>query len=118
MNSSPTYKIVITEYFKKQLKRLLKKNRSLKQIFIESLNSFKKETAISIGSGVYKIRLKGEGKGKSGGYRLYIFAMEIEGILTPICIYSKSEKENLTYRELSWHLERTKEELKALLSIN
>lgn len=82
---------------------------------IEVLNAFKKETAISIGSGVYKIRLKGQGKGKSGGYRLYIFIMEIEGILTPICIYSKNEKENLTYNELSWHLEKIEGELKKIL---
>lgn len=115
MNSFPTYKIIVTEYFKKQLKRLLKKNRSLKQVFIEALHAFKKETAISIGNGVYKIRLKGQKKGKSGGYRLYIFVMETEGILTPICIYSKNEKENLTYNELSYHLEKTNEELKDLL---
>lgn len=115
MNSFPTYKSIVTEYFKKQLKRFLKKNRSLRQVFIDALHAFKKETAISIGNGVYKIRLKGQGKGKSGGYRLYIFVMEIEGILTPICIYSKNEKENLTYDELSWHLEKTKEELKELL---
>lgn len=115
MKSFPTYKIIITEYFKKQLKHLLKKNRFLKQVFIDALSAFKKETAISIGSGVYKIRLKGQGKGKSGGYRLYIFVMEIEGILTPICIYSKNKKENLTYHELSWYLEKIKEELKELL---
>lgn len=115
MNRSPIYKIIVTEYFKKQLKRLLKKNRSLKQVFIDALHVFKKETAISIGSGVYKMRLKGQGEGKSGGYRLYVFIVEVDGILTPICIYSKNEKENLTYGELSWHLEKTKEELKELL---
>lgn len=109
------YKIVITDHFKKQLKRLAKKNRSLKENVKESLSSFSKESGISIGMGVYKFRLKGQSTGKSGGYRVYIFIMEIEGILTPICIYPKNEKENLTYNELAMHLEQTKEELTRLL---
>lgn len=115
MNSFPIYKIVITEYFKKQLKRFLKKNRALLDVLKSSLSNFDKQQATSIGMGVYKIRLKGQGKGKSGGYRLYVFVMEIERILTPICIYFKSEKENLAYDELTWHLEKTKEELATLL---
>lgn len=115
MSSSPTYKIYVTGHFKKQLKRLLKKNRSLVDMLKVELVNFNKQQAISIGMGVYKIRLKGHGKGKSGGYRLYVFIMEIEEILTPICIYPKNEKENLTYKELSRHLESTKEELEKLL---
>ena|SRR3989338_906357 len=111
MSSSKTYKIIITEYFKKQLKRLLKKDRSLKENLKNALLTFHKEYETAIGMGVYKMRLKREGKGKSGGYRMYVFIMEIEGILTPICIYPKNEKENLSYAELIWHLEKTKEEL-------
>ena len=65
--------------------------------------------------GIYKLRLKGQNKGKSGGYRLYIFVMEIEGILTPVCIYPKNEKGNLEFAELSWHLDKIKEELSILL---
>ena len=109
------YEIVITEHFKKQLKYLLKKNPPLKETLKQELLAFNKDQWISIGKGVYKVRLKGHSKGKSGGYRLYIFLLEIEGILTPICIYSKNEKENLNYKELTFHLERTKEELKGLL---
>lgn len=65
--------------------------------------------------GVYKIRIEAQGKGKSGGYRMYIFIMEIEGILSPICIYSKNEKENLTFQEMETHLEQTKVELAVML---
>ena len=115
MNNSPTYKIVVTEYFKKQLKRLLKKDRSLKETLKSALESFEKQQSISIGIDVYKIRLKGQGKGKSGGYRMYIFVMEVDGILTPLCIYPKNEKENLSYNELTWHLEKAKEELQKLI---
>jgi len=115
MNNFPAYKIIVTEYFKKQLKRLLKKNRSLLNEFKNTLLNFDKQQSVSIGMGVYKLRLKGQAKGKSGGYRLYVFVMEIDGILTPICIYPKNEKENLNYDELIWHLEKTKEELRQLL---
>jgi len=115
MNNLPMYKFVITDYFKKQLKRLIKKNRSLKETLIKSLKSFNKENASSIGMDVFKIRLGSQNKGKSGGYRLYIFVMEVEEILTPVCIYTKSEKENLSYEELIHHLIKTKAELVNLL---
>lgn len=109
------YKIVITNYFKKQLKQLLKKNRNLKNDFKKALLSFNKNNSLSIGKGVYKLRIKAQSKGKSGGYRLFVFLIEIESILAPICIYSKSTKENLTYEELIHHLIKTKEELLLLL---
>lgn len=115
MSNLPIYKVFITPYFKKQLKRLLKKYSKLNFIVADNLDYFQKQKAESIGKGVYKMRLKGQGKGKSGGYRLYIFVVEVDGYLSPICIYPKNEKENLTYDELSWHLEKTKEELKELL---
>jgi len=44
------YKIVVTEYFKRQLKRLVKRNRALKKVFIGVLSTFKKETAIREGN--------------------------------------------------------------------
>ena|SRR3989338_2132845 len=111
MSSSPAYKVIVTEYFKKQLKRLLKKHRGLLDVFKNVIEGFNKQNATSLGMGVYKVRLQGQGKGKSGGYRLYVFVMEIEGILTPIYIYSKNEKENLTHKELAIHLERTRRDL-------
>ncbi|MFH1284748.1 MAG: type II toxin-antitoxin system RelE/ParE family toxin [Candidatus Peregrinibacteria bacterium] len=115
MISLRMYKIVITEHFKKQLKRLVKKNDSLKEQLKITLLNFDKRIAISIGMGIFKLRLKSITKGKSGGYRLYIFLLEFEKILTPICIYSKNKKENLTSAELAKHLEETKIELELFL---
>lgn len=111
MNSFLMYKIIITNHLKKQLKRLLKKDHSLKENLRGALLNFNKSTSIPIGSGVYKIRIAREGKGKSGGYRAYLFVLELEGILAPICIYPKNEKEDLTYAELTHHLKKTKENL-------
>ena len=105
------YKIVITDYFKKQLKRLVKKDKTLKGNLKAALLAFHKQTAISIGSGVYKIRIAGQNRGKSAGYRSYLFVMEVEGLLAPVCIYAKNEKGNLSYEELTRHLSKSKEEL-------
>ncbi len=114
MTSLQMYKILITDYFKKQLKKLVKKDPCLKENLKQELLIFDKRKSVSIGSGVYKIRIASQGKGKSGGYRSYLFVMEIEKILTPICIYSKNVKENLSYEELTRHLMKTKEELAIL----
>lgn len=109
------YKIVITDYFKKQLKKLVKKDVRLKQNLKDELVTFNKQKAISIGSGIYKVRVARQNQGKSGGYRAYLFVIETEGILTPICIYPKNQKENLTFEELTLHLKKTEEELVVLL---
>ena len=115
MISFPMYKIVITDHFKKQLQKLVKKDFQLKENLKEELVDFSIQKAISIGSGVYKIRIAGRSKGKSGGYRAYLFIIEIQSILAPICIYAKNQKENLAFEELTWHLNKTKEELVKLL---
>lgn len=90
----------------------MKKDRSLKENLKEVLLNFEKPNSIMIGSGVYKIRVARHGRGKSGSYRAYLFVMEIERILAPLCIYAKNEKENLTYEELTHHLGKTKDELR------
>ncbi|MDP2642733.1 MAG: type II toxin-antitoxin system RelE/ParE family toxin [Candidatus Peregrinibacteria bacterium] len=109
------HRFIVTNFFKKQLKRLTKKDAQLKEHFKKVLINFRKEIAVSIGNNVYKLRIQGLGKGKSGGYRLYIFVLEIKGILCPIFIYPKNEKENLSLKELNIALEKTKEEMEKLL---
>ncbi len=116
MSNSPTYRVFITDHFKKQLKRLFKKHRGLSKSVADCLDYFEKDIAESIGKGVYKIRLQGQGKGKSGGYRMYIFVMEVDGYLSPICIYPKNEKENLTFKEMAEHLESVKRDLGDLIN--
>lgn len=115
MTSWQMYKIIITDYFKRQLKKLVKKEAKLKENLKEELIRFDKNRANSIGSSVYKIRIASHGKGKSGGYRAYLLALEIDGILAPLCIYAKNQKENLTLGELILHIKKTREELIELL---
>jgi len=42
---------------------------------------------------------------------MYVFLIEVENILSPICIYSKNKKESLTTKELTKHLVSAKAEL-------
>ena len=109
------YEVLISNYFAKQLKRLAKKSHKFKENLRTALFSFNKTQSISIGHGVYKFRISAENKGKSGGYRVYVYVVEINKMLTPIAIYSKNEKENLTLNEVSEHLAMVKTELSALL---
>jgi len=105
------YKIFISKHFKKQLKPLLKKDQNLKNVLKNELKLFDKKKCIPIGSGVFKFRLKKNGLGKSSGYRIYVFIIEFEGILTPVSIYSKSDQSNISKLELAKDLEKIKEEL-------
>lgn len=106
------YNVVISEHFKRQLKREVKKNPMLKERLKETLLRFDRTLATSIGMGVYKIRLPGFNAGKSGGYGLYVFVVEVDHLLAPICLYAKSNIESLSLDEVTWHLEQVTEELK------
>lgn len=106
-----TFDVLITDHFKKQIKHLKKKDRDIKKHLIRELNQFTKKKAVHIGKGIYKLRLGKADKGKSGGYRLYILVIEIDGILVPICIHSKNKTENLSMLDLTLHLENVKAEL-------
>jgi len=113
MISLRMHKIVITTYFKKQIKKLFRKDKDFKDELKKTLLNFNKSNSISIGNGVYKVRMKKDGSGKSSGYRLYIFLIEVEGIIAPITVFSKNEKANLRKSEISDHLENIIAELKS-----
>jgi len=100
------YKFVILDYFKRQLKRFLRTDRALMENIIEVLRNFRKDHAVSLGKKIYKVRIGKEYGGKSGGYRLILVVKEFEKLLVPVCIYVKSERENISMDEIAWHLER------------
>lgn len=81
-----------------------KKHPSLKQDFLELIESLEKnpEQGTNLGNNCYKIRIaiESKGKGKSGGARVitnFIIADETVYLLS---IYDKSDKENLSNKEL------------------
>lgn len=109
------YRIIYVEYFKKQLRQLSKKDRYVENNLWDVLSFFNKEHAIALGRHTYKIRLRGLGKGKSGGYRAYLLLVEIKNILAPLYIYAKNEKQNLSADELNEHVKKVTEELEPFL---
>ena len=108
------YDIVITKYFKKRLKPLAKKDPSLKDRLKTTLSDFTKNRSTAVGRNIFKIRVKRQTKGKSGGYRLYIFLKEIDDVLSPVYIFAKSSKENITQEELTYHLNKVADELESI----
>ncbi len=112
------FDIVFTNHFKKQLKKLKKKYIHVKDDLILALEDFSEENCINIRKNVYKIRIASRDmhKGKSGGFRCYIYIIRSEDILAPLCIYAKSSKENLSWEELTYHIQMAHYDLKILLS--
>lgn len=103
--------IIITPYFERDAKKLIKKYRSLKdelQQLIEELEA-NPHTGTQIKEHVYKIRLavKSKGKGKSGGMRVITYVditfVEIEGTTDVhlLSIYDKSDRDNISNAYLS-----------------
>lgn len=80
----------------------------------------KPDTGISLGNGMYKIRLKikGKNKGKSGGARVIshveteligiMSVAENETVVSLLSIYDKADVENITDKELKRLLENIK----------
>jgi mRNA-degrading endonuclease RelE of RelBE toxin-antitoxin system len=99
-----SYNILTIPPFDKQLKRLAKKYPSLKSEFAELLESLEQEPeqGTNLGNNCYKIRIAiaSKGKGKSGGARVITNFVIAEETVFLISIYDKSEKENLTDKEL------------------
>lgn len=98
------YSVLTIPPFDKQLKRLAKKYPSLKIEFAELLESLEKEPeqGTPLGNNCYKIRIAiaSKGKGKSGGARVITNVLVTDAIVYLLNIYDKSEKENLTDKEL------------------
>ena len=94
-------KISITETFKKRFKKLLKKNQNLIKEYEELLSELKQNTHIGIKlkENLFKIRLKGLGKGKRGGYRI-IYYIKDENEIVLIIIYAKNEISNIQIKEI------------------
>lgn len=98
------FKVLSIPPFDKQLKRLAKKYPSLKKEFAILLENLGKdpEQGTALGNNCYKIRLAiaSKGKGKSGGARVITNFVVTDSTVYLLSIYDKSEKENLTDKEL------------------
>ena len=98
------YNVVSIPPFDRQLKRLSKKYHSLKKEFSNLLDDLEQnpQQGVFIGRNCYKIRIsiESKGKGKSGGARIITNIVIAESTVFLLAIYDKSEKANITDKEL------------------
>jgi mRNA-degrading endonuclease RelE of RelBE toxin-antitoxin system len=99
-----SYNVVPIPPFDRQLKRLSKKYPSLKQEYFELIESLEEnpEQGTNLGNNCYKIRfaIESKGKGKSGGARVITNFVIADATVYLLSIYDKSDKENITDKEL------------------
>lgn len=100
-----SYNVKSIAVFEKQTKRLVKKYASLKKELLQLVKELKKnpEQGTPIGKSCFKIRIAiaSKGKGKSGGARVITNFVVTDNTVYLLSIYDKSEKENLTDKELN-----------------
>jgi len=99
------FRVIPTEKFKKQAKKLLKKYPSLLQEltgFSELLSS-NPESGIPLGNNCYKIRIsiRSKGRGKRSGARIITFLVREERDIYLLTIYDKSEISNISDKQIS-----------------
>lgn len=99
-----SYKILVTDSFKKQAKSIAKKHRSLKSDLEKLIVSLQENPLQGepLGKDCYKVRMAitSKGKGKSGGSRVITCVKVINQTAYLLTIYDKSEKDSISDREL------------------
>lgn len=93
------FKVIPTDKFKKEAKRLVKKYPSLKNelLLLNTVLEIQPDKGTSLGNNCYKIRLgiKSKNKGKSGGARVITFLVNENSEVYLLTIYDKVEYESL-----------------------
>lgn len=96
--------IVISQRFKKELRQLSKKYRSLSSDFELLLDSLDQNPfqGSPLGKNCYKVRMSiaSKNQGKSGGARVITCVKIVNDVLYLLSVYDKSEKEALEEKEL------------------
>ena len=115
-------RIITTDNFRREARKLIKKYRSLKGELLELSKELEENPrkGIKIGEEVYKIRLavKSKGRGKSGGLRVITYVEAIvqelddENIaLYLLSIYDKSDYENISDKLLRSLVQEIQQEI-------
>ena len=98
------FKIIASDNFRKEAKRLTKKYRSLKTELEVLGQELSEEPTLGtpLGNDVYKIRLavSSKGKGKSGGARVISYAQIDNETVLLLSIYNKGEKDSISDKEI------------------
>ncbi|MBK7341187.1 MAG: type II toxin-antitoxin system RelE/ParE family toxin [Saprospiraceae bacterium] len=99
-----SYSVELSDNFKKEAKRLVKKYRSLKTELAKLFTELEENPTLGtpLGNDIYKIRLAiaSKNKGKSGGARVLSFVKVTQTTVLLFSIYSKGEVDNLTDKQI------------------
>jgi mRNA-degrading endonuclease RelE of RelBE toxin-antitoxin system len=99
-----SYKIELSENFKKEAKKLSKKYPSLKTDLANLFEELEKNptAGIPLGNDIYKIRLAiaSKNKGKSGGARVMSFVKVINTTVLLFSIYNKGDIDSISDKEI------------------
>ena len=100
-------KITVTPDFLRELKHLAKKYKSIKEDVANLGDELRNNPllGVDIGRHLRKVRMSitSKGKGKSGGARVITYTViiaEMDADIKLLTIYDKSERENITDKEL------------------
>ena len=115
-------RIITTDNFRREAKKLIKKYRSLKGELLELSKELEENPrkGIKIGEEVYKIRLavKSKSRGKSGGLRVITYVEAIVQELDDknidlylLSIYDKSDYENISDKLLRSLVQEIQQEI-------
>ena len=106
MSDNNQKSIEVTLVFQRNLRKLKKKYRNIKNDVQAVITKLQKGDLLgdqipNIDYQVYKLRIKNSDnkKGKSGGYRL-IYYLKTEKSIILLTIYSKSEQVNITNKQI------------------
>lgn len=94
------FRIIETDTYIRTARKIISDRERL--LIRETLAESPKSGAIIRGSGgARKIRFAANNKGKSGGVRVIYYCIERDGNLLLLDIFSKSDKENLSKKEIN-----------------
>ena len=112
------YQYFISAHFKKQLKVHLRKNRSILNDVIVVLRSFEKNRTIPLGANTYKLRFTASDlpKGKSHAFRMIILVVTYDALITPIALYFKGDRTDISKQEIMHHAEIIRQEIEQNMS--
>jgi hypothetical protein len=99
-----SFNVIVTTGFKKHAKSIGKKHHSLKSDLESLIDSLEQKPLQGepLGKDCYKIRMaiSSKGKGKSGGSRVITCVKIVDQDVYLLTIYDKSDKENISDKEL------------------
>ena len=99
-----SYKVIITDPFERETKKLKKKHRSLKNDLANLIESLQENPTqgVQIKENCYKIRMAitSKGRGKSGGARVITFVQIVDENVYLLDIYDKKDKSNISEKVL------------------